>query len=322
MKILLAGAGPMAIDYARVLGALGADWFAVGRGAASAERFAAEIGKAPMRGGLGAFLRDARGTIADAAIVALPIPELAGAAQALVGAGVKRLLVEKPAGLDFNEIRALTGFAEASGAEIYVAYNRRYMASTREAARMIADDGGVTSFQFEFTEVAERIVSSGKDPRVLAQWFLGNSSHVIDLAFHLAGAPAQLYAQASGRLNWHPAGAVFTGAGTTRDGVPFSYHADWSSAGRWGVDIRTARRRLILQPLEQLKMQMKGSFAIEDMTLDDELDRNFKPGLYRQSADFLAGTKGRLQTIAAHARTAEIMNAMRAGASRWEARLS
>lgn len=318
MKVLLAGAGAMAIDYARVLDALGADWFAVGRGTASAERFATATGKAPQQGGLDAFVEKASGTVADAAILALPIPELAGAAQTLVLAGVRRLLIEKPAGLDLDEIKPVARLVRERGAEIFVAYNRRHMASTLAAQRMIVEDGGVTSFQFEFTEVAERILAPGKDPRVLAQWFFANSSHVIDMAFHLGGAPRELSARVAGTLDWHKVGAIFTGSGITQAGALFSYHADWSSAGRWGVDIRTAKRRLILQPLEQLKVQKKGGFVIEEVALDDRLDREFKPGLYRQTQAFLTDRSDQLLSIADHATTMAVMNAMRGGASRLE----
>ena len=53
---------------------------------------------------------------------------------------------------------------------------------------MIAEDGGVTSFHFEFTEWSHQIQHLQKAPGVMDHWVLGNSSHVLDLAFHLGAS--------------------------------------------------------------------------------------------------------------------------------------
>jgi hypothetical protein len=101
---------------------------------------------------------------------------------------------------------------------------------------------------------------------------------------------------ASGSLPWHPA-ARFAGSGCTRNGTLFHYGADWTSAGRWGVEINTAKRRLILRPLEQLKVQRAGSFQIEDVVLEEEADKRLKPGFLGQIKAFLGRDDGRLLDI-------------------------
>ena len=42
-----------------------------------------------------------------------------------------------------------------------------------------------------------------------------------------------------------------------------------------------------MRPMEQLFVQKRGSIAIEKIELNDELDQNFKPGLYKQVDAFL-----------------------------------
>ena len=303
MTVLLVGAGPMAAAYGRVLNTLGVSWSAIGRGAASAQAFQAACGIAPVQGGLEQYLRDHPVQRNAAAIVALPIPQLAKATKMLAEAGVSRVLVEKPAGLDASEIDGVAQAAARTGSDIFVAYNRRFYAAASAARAMIAEDGGATSFHMEFTEIESRVQKAVLDPAVLANWFLANSTHVVDLAFHLCGQPAAAEGTAAGSLAWHPPGAVFVGHGRTETGALFSWHADWSSAGRWGLDVRTARRRLLLQPLEQLAVQEKGSFAVVQHPIDDELDRTFKPGLYREVEAFLSSDPARrgLPAIAAHA---------------------
>ena len=49
----------------------------------------------------------------------------------------------------------------------------------------------------------------------------------------------------------------------------------------------TRKNRLILRPMEQLQVTPLGSVKIEPVTLEDKLDHDFKPGLYRQTEAFL-----------------------------------
>jgi len=303
MTVLLVGTGPMAQAYTAVLQAQKVNLQVVGRTAQSVRAFSQATGLPAQEGGLATYLDRHDLATVDAVIVALPIPSLAEATITLIEAGARRLLVEKPAGLTVEEIEQLARLAAQRGASVFVAYNRRFYASVEAARELIAADGGATSFHFEFTELADRIVSPDKDTSVLRSWFLANSSHVVDLAFHLGGAPEAMLGEIAGTLAWHPAAAVFAGHGRTCGGALFSYHADWSSAGRWGLDIRTRKRRLVLQPLEGLKIQDKSGFALNDMALDDNLDKRYKPGLFRQVQAFLSSEPSRtaLPDIASHA---------------------
>jgi len=303
MKVLLVGAGPMAQAYAAVLRAQNAEVMVVGRGARSADGMRQATDLHVHEGGIAAYLDRRNPAEIEAAIIALPVQALADATIRLIEAGVPRILVEKPAGLTMSEIDDVTQAAVHHKASVFVAYNRRFYASVVAARNIVVSDGGVTSFHFEFTELAGRIALPGRDPVLLQNWFLANSSHVIDLAFHLCGTPVVVQSQVCGTLDWHPV-AVFAGHGRTQGGALFSYHADWSSAGRWGLDIRTRKRRLLLQPLEGLKMQEKDGFALVDVEIDDAHDKRYKPGLYRQVEAFLsadpAGTA--LPNISSHAR--------------------
>ncbi len=284
--LLLVGAGPMARDYAKVLAALEVPFAVVGRGAASAASFEEATGVPVVLGGLDRYLASGT-TPPDLAIVAVDVAQLAATTRRLLEHGVRRILVEKPAGLDAAEILAVAEAAAERDAEVFVAYNRRFYASTIAARELIAADGGVTSFQFEFTEWAHTIEPLPTASAIKAQWFLANSSHVADLAYHLGGLPVEWSAYVAGALPWHPAGAVFAGAGVADGGALFSYHANWASPGRWGVEILTRAHRLIFRPMEQLHVQVIGSVALTKLEIDDQADLAFKPGLYREVEAFL-----------------------------------
>lgn len=49
--------------------------------------------------------------------------------------------------------------------------------------KIIAEDGGITSFNFEFTEWAHVIEKLDYPREVFENWFFVNSTHVVDLAF-------------------------------------------------------------------------------------------------------------------------------------------
>lgn len=288
----LVGAGVMALDYAKVLQGLKIPFEVIGRGEASARAFKEKTGVSVHQGGLTEFLKQGRSSV-QSAIVAVSVDQLASTSRQLMEAGVRRLLVEKPAGLTFSEVRELEAEARKRGAEIYVAYNRRFYSSVRDARTMIEQDGGVTSFQFEFTEWSH-VIEKLPDEALKKNWFFANSTHVVDMAFFLGGAPQNLEAQVRGGTSWHPAGSVFAGCGSTRDGALFSYSANWEAPGRWGVEVLTRKRRFIFRPLEKLQIQMLGSVAIQEHALDDHLDKEYKPGLFLQTETFLKELTGLL----------------------------
>lgn len=286
--LLLVGTGAMSGAYAKVLKTLRQPFVVAGRGAERAEAFSREWGVDAGNGPLPDQLARLDRT-PEVAIVAVSAANLAEATAQLVEAGVRRLLVEKPVALNQPDAEKLDILVRNAGAEAYVAYNRRFYASVDAARNIIDADGGVLSIKFDFTEARTRIEALNKDPAELSAWLFGNSTHVIDLAFFLGGRPTRMFAQRRGGLAWHPAGAIFTGCGTTDKDADFSYHANWLAPGRWGVEIMTAKSRLILQPMEQLFLQNQQSFGVEPVAIDDALDKEFKPGLYRQTEAFLSG---------------------------------
>lgn len=286
--IWLVGAGGMARDYARVLKGLGCTFDVIGRGDRSAQDFEAAAELRVMRGGLDQHLQSVA-HLPKRAIVAVGVESLADTSSMLLAAGITQLLVEKPAGLTPDEITRLNDQAIAAGATVIVAYNRRFYASVIAAKKLLAEDGGVSSYNFEFTEWSHVIGPLTKAPGVKESWFLGNSTHVADLAFFLGGAPKEISCYAKGKLEWHPSACAFAGAGVSERGALFSYCANWAAPGRWSVEVSSARRRFIFRPLEKLQVQAIGSVAVEQVIIDDTLDVQYKPGLYLQTERFLRG---------------------------------
>ncbi len=272
----------MSAEYVKALKALGRPPACViGRDPARAAAFAEANGVDALGGGLTALSPVALGPVA---IVAVSHDALSSVTRGLIDKGCRTILLEKPGALYYEDLQGLQAHANTAGARVFVAYNRRFYPTVTRLAAEIEGDGGLLSCQFEFTEIERFVIHDGLPEEVLRRWGLVNSTHVIDLAFFLAGSPRALDRHVAGALPWHPAGAVFAGSGVSERGVTFSYHADWASAGRWRLNVYTARRRYLLEPLESLQVQERGQFEMRTVEPGPcpESEAGLKPGLYHQ----------------------------------------
>lgn len=285
-KVWLLGAGNMAVEYVKVLSAMGIHPVVIGRGEESARNFESKTGVPVVTGGLEAFL-PTNPEVPDAVINAVNVVDLANATASLLQYCQPKVLLEKPGALNSNELELLSG---CTGTEnVYIAYNRRFFASTQAVWKMLEEDGGPVSCTFEFTEWGHRIetVLDKKNPKEMEHWLIANSSHVIDLAFYLSGFPKELSATVSGSLDWHPAGAAFCGSGVTDKGATFSYHANWEAPGRWWVEVMSSKRRFRMCPMETVQVQNKGEVGWHNVEIDLTHEHEFKPGLYDMVETFL-----------------------------------
>lgn len=282
-NIWLIGAGKMAQDYAKVLQGLNKDFLVVGRGAKSAEEFKKNYEVDVVLGGLENFI-NSNATIPTHAIVAVGVEKLYETTLFLLKIGVKNILIEKPGAIYKKEFETLASYKDQN---VFIAYNRRFYASSLKAKELIEIDGGVTSFNFEFTEWSHKISVYDKEEIVNQHWFLANSTHVVDLAFFLGGKPKELCSFASGGLEWHKSGSNFSGAGISNKNALFNYQANWESAGRWSVEILTNENKYIFRPMEKLQVQKRGAIHREFVEVHYSFDEEYKPGLYLQTKKFL-----------------------------------
>lgn len=298
--MILIGTGPMAISYAEVFKALNVDFEVIGRGEASAHNFETLTGIKPFVGGIHHYLDTHTLDRKTSVVIATGTESLMPAMLLLLSAGAGKILIEKPAALSIDELLDNEPNIRPFSDRIFVAYNRRFYSSVAEARKIIEEDGGLLSMHFEFTEWAHRIEPLEKAEGVKENWFFANSTHVIDLAFFLAGKPTDWQAFSKpGKLKWHDK-TNFAGAGITEKGTLFSYISNWESAGRWSIELLTGARRIYLKPMENIFVQMKGSIEIGMHDFDNAIDIEFKPGIYRQVNAFINNDITDLQSIEEH----------------------
>jgi predicted dehydrogenase len=285
-EIILIGTGPMAVDYCKVIQSMKISLKIIGRGETSAQLFFEKTGMMPVIGGIETYISTNSLSKDSYVIIATGTENLMSVLKKVVQAGAGKVLIEKPAAISIEELLDNEKFFEAYDCDIFIAYNRRFYASVIEAKRLIDIDGGLQSMHFEFTEWAHKIEPLQKAAGVKENWFFANSTHVVDLAFFIAGNPVEWNCfSKGGALSWHKK-TNFSGAGITDKNVIFSYLSNWESAGRWAIELLTNKRRIYLKPLEGIDIQLKGAIVLQPHSFDDQSDKDFKPGLYKQVEAF------------------------------------
>ena len=141
-KVWLVGLGTIALDYAKVLKALNVDYVAIGRGSHNAKIFEEETGHPAIIGGVEAYIAT-NPEKPSHVIIDVNIEALAQTTKTLLNFGIKHILLEKPGICHPNEIQTLEQLASQKKAKVWMAYNRRFYASTLKAQEIIQDDGGV-----------------------------------------------------------------------------------------------------------------------------------------------------------------------------------
>lgn len=265
-SVLIVGAGWMAGQYWEALKALGVDKVCVvSRSEESAKRCIEASGYDAFHGGYNKCLPELG--IFDLVIIATPIAELKHATMVAMNFGNKNILVEKPGSL-YSKILEDWGLEiDEDTFRVRIAYNRLTYPSLWKLKELIDADGGVTSCRYTFTEWIHTINFEKESEDCYKRWGISNSLHVISMAHYIIGMPKILNPIQIGYLPWHETGSRFVGAGISEKNIPFTYHADWESAGRWGVEIMTTHNAYRLIPLEKLYFCPKGTVNWQEVKL-------------------------------------------------------
>lgn len=292
-RCLIVGIGKMGLAHLRALKYLNltqiAVWAPTPRGRQIVEEAEAKFFCGPIEKAISTFEP-------THAIVASPVETLALISKQLIIRGVKNILIEKPGILNYEEGSVLRRVVDELGANVFVAYNRRFYASIQTALKMIKrNSDSILSVNFEFNErIIDQEKFSGYHESVRQKWIIANSMHVLDSVFFPVGLPdfARSCFIQEGEIPWHSAGSLFVGSGLTDRSVPFSYHANWNAPGRWSFQWMTRDTRYIFSPIEELKVMTIDNFEVKNVTLEEEQDINFKPGVINQDLAFIGGPRG------------------------------
>jgi predicted dehydrogenase len=283
--IYIFGAGYMAKEYLKVIKTIGLDAQAVSKSEQSALMIEKEFHVRCYQGGFENFSVAVKKD--DIAVICTPVELLFPCSKHIIMLGFKKVLIEKPGSLYIHHLKELKEISRINCAEVFIAYNRRFFASVHHLLQILQTQE-LVAVNLEISEWTHRIDPNDYSSEALKYWFIGNTSHVVDLAFHIAGVPRKLDSCVSGSLDWHPSACRFIGSGVTEENVLLSYHGYWDSPGRWSVECLTRDNRYILRPMEKLAVQKKGSIEVSDVKeVDYSDDEICKPGLLKLFKSFV-----------------------------------
>ena len=257
-RVLVVGAGWMGGEFLKTLRALGVSkTAAITTIEETASLRRAEFGIEVRLGPVETTLKPNEAF--DLVVIATPIDSLVSVCRHALALGYRNILLEKPGSLWSSELKLFADDAEHYGARIRLAYNRNVFPNLILLEQLAAAEGGITTCRYTFTEWVHKIDFTKAPIDVYRRWGISNSLHPIGMAHRLIGMPVELSTQRGGTLDWHPSGARFSGSGLTDRDVVFAYDADWESAGRWSVEVRTTENAYRMVPLERLEVCHRGS---------------------------------------------------------------
>jgi predicted dehydrogenase len=255
-SVLIIGGGYMGKEYAHVLEQLGInDVTIVTKSPKQASDFSAKFDYTILDGGFEKQLSSVGKK--DLVIIAIPTELLISATKLAIKTGQTRILLEKPGSLFHKELFSLNEIIDQQ--KVRIGYNRLLYPNFHKIKQLAKNEGGITSCKFDFTEWIHKIPFGVYQQDEYTLWGISNSLHVISMAFELIGMPKEIASFQFGKLDWHTSGSIFVGAGMSEENIPFSYHANWESSGRWMVEIMTKENSYRLMPLEEIHVCKKGT---------------------------------------------------------------
>lgn len=230
----------------------------------------------------------------DLVIVCTPL-ELLVSATILSLDNNKNILIEKPGSLYSQQLIQLEELI--ANKNVKIGYNRLQYPSFYQLISYIQNNKEkITSCHIRFPEIIDRIDFSKYKKDVYQRWGISNSLHVISMMTRLIGFPKKITSVKTGKFSWHNSGSIFIGSGISEQNIPFSYHSDWESPGRWSVEIMTNKNQYRLLPLEQLSIFDGSNFKWRNLP-HKEFFKNTKPGICEEIIIMLNHNQQMLQNL-------------------------
>jgi predicted dehydrogenase len=218
----------------------------------------------------------------DAVFVLVNAPRIAEVAGECLRRGIPTLM-EKPPGMNVAEARGLMEIADATECINMVGLNRRFYGVMQRARKAVLEVGPLVSVVVEAPERLWEFKALNHPPEIIGGLLYANSIHCIDLLRYFGGDLKEIHAL-SGQWNEDQKNS-FGALMCFESGAMGQYVSNWTSPGGWSVTLYGMDRRVTLKPLEHGVVVDKS--GAESVLPVDEVDVQFKPGLYAQNRFFM-----------------------------------
>jgi predicted dehydrogenase len=307
-RVAIIGAGSMAREHIRAFSALkGVSIAGIhSRTRARAEALAADFGIESICDDI-ASLKAKSG--ADLAVVA--VPELAANTVAKAAfAEDWSVLLEKPAGYDYDDASDIEQSARGRRKPVFVGFNRRFYSSVMAVLTDIESRSELRYVHVQDQQSFAEARRYNHPEPVVHKFMYANSIHVIDMMLALCRGEVVNVKQV---MPWKGEETEVVIAHVTFDsGDTALYEGLWKGPGPWTCSMSTPSRRWMLQPLERAAFQNAGERK-QNSVEPDETDLTYKAGFLRQAEALLGamrGEKTRAVTLSESLRTMRLIQQM------------
>jgi predicted dehydrogenase len=218
----------------------------------------------------------------DAVFVLVSVTRIVEVARECLNRSIPTL-IEKPPGLSVADTQTLAKAAAATNCINMVALNRRFYSVMQRAREAILEAGPLVSIVVEAPERIADYRAAGHPDEVINNILFANGIHCIDLFRYFGGEVAEVKSQST---RWFEnQNDSYNALLRFENGAIGHYMSNWTSPGRWSVNLYGRDRKVTLCPLERGTILQTGGEQYELPV--DSVDQNYKPGIYAQARYFI-----------------------------------
>ena len=218
----------------------------------------------------------------DAAFVLVSVTKVSAVTTECLSRGLP-VLIEKPPALSITETEALAQLAQRNDCLNMVALNRRFYSVMQRAREAILDAGPLVSIVVEAPERIADYRAAGHPEGVVNNILFANGIHCIDLFRYFGGEVAEVMNVSN---QWFEnQNDSYNALLRFENGATGHYISNWTSPGRWSVNLYGNDCKVTLCPLERGTVLQRDGRQY-DLPIDS-VDENYKPGIYAQARYFI-----------------------------------
>ena len=197
-----------------------------------------------------------------------------------------KCLVEKPIGYNLEIANIINEEALKYNRDVYVAFNRRHYASTRNLLLELNKTNETRYIHIYDQENPNAALLSGQPELVVKNWMYANSIHLIDFVLLLGRGNIKNIINIIPLIDNYILTKIEFDSGDI-----VIYECVWNAPAPWSVVVNTKNKRWEMRPIEKLFFQDFTSRQLQEFELDD-LDIIYKPGLKVQAEEMLKVIRG------------------------------
>jgi len=199
------------------------------------------------------------------------------------------VLLEKPAGYNIADAKAIKDAAEKKQRRVFVALNRRFYSSALAVKSGLASLDAPRFIKVQDQEDQKAALAAGQPQVVVDNWMYANSIHMIDF-FRIFGRGKVVRVEPV--MPWDPDKPGVVVSKVLFDSGDYGiYEGIWDGPGPWSVTVQTPVKRWELRPVEQALFQNRGERKLQPVE-QHVWDQAFKPGFRRQAEQAVAAALG------------------------------